>query len=307
MQLSLSRPSAPRTRRGFTLIELLVVIAIIAVLVAILLPAVQQAREAARRTQCKNNLKQLGLAIHNYEQTFTVLPPGWIMAENGSHMAHEGSNGFGWGMHILHYMDESAIYHTMDADLPISDPTQPVMPTIESFLCPSDPRTGNGKMWTIVEEGTTDEIMDLPFANYVGVFGEEELHDCEEPAGVGIVTAAGQCRASGPLFHNSAVKIRDVQDGTSNTFVVGERAHAEYESTWVGVVPEGDEAFGRILGAVDHTPNHPEAHEEDFGSLHPGGAQFAWLDGRVTFISTSIDGGIYKAMGTIAGGEIIDP
>src|SRR5687767_6712264 len=98
-------------RRAFTLIELLVVIAIIAVLIALLLPAVQQAREAARRTQCKNNLRQFGIALHSYHDSFNVFPPGWIGVENGVQTPHEGVNGAGWGTMILPFVEQSAIYN----------------------------------------------------------------------------------------------------------------------------------------------------------------------------------------------------
>ena len=107
------------TRRGFTLIELLVVIAIIAILIALLLPAVQQAREAARRTQCKNNLKQIGLALHNYLDVTQVLPPGWIAVDDtGAPSAHEGTSGVGWATMILPYMGQANIYNQFNASLP---------------------------------------------------------------------------------------------------------------------------------------------------------------------------------------------
>jgi prepilin-type N-terminal cleavage/methylation domain-containing protein len=111
-------------RRGFTLIELLVVIAIIAVLIALLLPAVQQAREAARRTQCKNNMKQLGLAMHNYHDTFRVFPPGWIAVDpaTNAQSAHEGISGFGWGTMLLPQIDQSPLYNQLNLNLAINDP-----------------------------------------------------------------------------------------------------------------------------------------------------------------------------------------
>ena len=297
-----------RRRPGFTLIELLVVIAIIAVLVAILLPAVQSAREAARRTQCKNNLKQVGLALANYESTFEVFPPGWIMAEDGVMQPHEGGNGFGWAVHLLHHLDQANLYHDMNMDVPLTDASQPpaMQNQLTVFLCPSDANRPDS--FAIHEEDTGDYIMDLPTANYVGVFGPEELHDCESAPGTAIVTSFGQCRSSGPLYHNSAVKVRDVLDGVSNTIFVGERLtipEDDWQSTWVGVVPEGEEAFQRVLGATDHTPNHPDTHFDDFSSQHTGGAQFARGDGSVIFVTETIDEKIYHGLGTIAGYEVV--
>ncbi len=107
-------------RRGFTLIELLVVIAIIAVLVAILLPAVQQAREAARSSQCKNNLKQIGVAMHNYHETHGLFPPAQIRGWNGT---HERGNGFSWGAMLLPNMDQAGLYNKLDPDVPIFEGT----------------------------------------------------------------------------------------------------------------------------------------------------------------------------------------
>ena len=302
------------SRRAFTLIELLVVIAIIAVLVAILLPAVQSAREAARRTQCKNNLKQIGLAVGNYEETFGVFPPGWIMGSDepvtaNSVPAHDGRNGFGWAVHILHYMDQANLYHQLNMDEAMNHPSQPldlIEQQLQVFLCPSD--ANRPELFGINEEGTNDEIMQLPTANYVGVFGPEELHDCESAPGTSIVTREGQCKSSGPLYHNSAVKVRDVTDGMTNTILVGERKTVpqdDWQSTWVGVVPEGEEAFQRVLGGLDHTPNHPETHFDDFSSLHVGGTQFVRCDGSVIFVTDSIDHDIYQAIGTIGQNEIV--
>lgn len=122
----------PCPRRGFTLIELLVVIAIIAVLIALLLPAVQQAQEAARRTQCKNNIKQLGLALHNYHDVYRTFPTGWIAVENGRHNAHEGLNGAGWGSMILPYLDQAPLYQKFNCDYAIHDLIN--VPFIENVL-----------------------------------------------------------------------------------------------------------------------------------------------------------------------------
>src|SRR5262249_2123177 len=126
-------------KRGFTLIELLVVIAIIAVLVALLLPAVQQAREAARRTQCKNNLKQIGLALYGYQEQFVRLPPGWIGVTNGKPDIY-GINGWGWASKILPQMEQTPLYNTINFSLSVAHPTHAAARTtiIPSFRCASD-------------------------------------------------------------------------------------------------------------------------------------------------------------------------
>ena len=298
-----------RTTRGFTLIELLVVIAIIAVLIALLLPAVQQAREAARRTQCKNNLKQIGLALHNYHDVHSTLPSGWIAIDSATNLpsAHEGTSGAGWAAMILPFIDQGNVYNRFNPSLPITDPLNAgfLESQMASYKCPSDPQP---LTFDLPEEGNPTNILaKMPIANYIGSFGPEELDGCEEPAGTAPVLPTGQCKGSGMFYHNSKVAIRDVTDGTSNTYMIGERKTNEsmnWYTTWLGMVAEAEEAFQRVCGSADHTPNHPATHFDDFSSNHVGGAQFCQADGSVRFISENIDGGVYQALATIQGGEV---
>ncbi|QDT39831.1 DUF1559 domain-containing protein [Stratiformator vulcanicus] len=342
-----------RARRGFTLIELLVVIAIIAILIALLLPAVQQAREAARRSQCKNNLKQIGLGLHNYHDTHGVFPPGWVGNDiDGSASIPSGDyegdtnsngggtdirNGFAWSAFILPQLEQTNLYESMNFNLSIDNAAnQAAISTfIPTFACPSDPKLDT---WTIVEEGGTlpaDALVDLASSNYPGIFGngggvnsnpnaiggvgaELEIDGCEGVDGLG-----QECQSNGLFSHNSNNQIRDITDGTSNTIMVGERRSlirnpncvaesGPFESTWAGVIPEGEEAFARILAVADHPPNFPEntsacseVHLEDFSSAHTGGAQFILADGHVTFISENIDDAIFGAIGSMNGGEVV--
>ena len=295
-------------RQAFTLIELLVVIAIIAILIALLLPAVQQAREAARRTQCRNNLKQLGLALHNYHDVFTRFPSGWIAVDNGIQSAHDGLNGAGWGTMILPFIEQSNLYSQFNANVAIHDALnlEFLDHTIATFRCPSDPQP---ERWEIEEEGSPGTvIVELPIANYIGAFGTEELDGCENAPGTAPVAADGQCRGNGMFYHNSGTRIRDITDGTTNTYMLGERRTKVadgWHSTWPGMVAEGEEAFQRILGSADHVPNDPVAHLDDFSSNHEGGAQFVLGDGSVRFISESIDKALYQSLATIQGGEVV--
>jgi prepilin-type N-terminal cleavage/methylation domain-containing protein/prepilin-type processing-associated H-X9-DG protein len=305
--------SRPLCKRGFTLIELLVVIAIIAILISLLLPAVQQAREAARRTQCKNNMRQLGLAVHNYHDTFNVFPPGWIGATRGVGHDIEGLNGFAWGTMILPMIEQAPLYNRFRFELSILDPANVGLLTnqIETFKCPSDPQP---LTWRIEEEDSPGTVLaTLATANFVAVFGTgedrpggRELHDCE-----GLV---GQCSGNGMFFHNSRIAMKNLTDGTSNTFAIGERRtfpiknSDPHHSTWSGAIPEGEEAFARVLGVLDHAPNsansdHP--HLDDFSSAHTGGVHFVLADGHVRFVSENIDEDIYQGLGTISGGEVI--
>ncbi|WP_417392500.1 DUF1559 domain-containing protein [Gimesia sp.] len=289
-------------RRGFTLIELLVVIAIIAILIALLLPAVQQAREAARRSTCKNNLKQIGLALHNYNETHSVLPSGWIGVEPGVGANVEYGSGWGWGTMILPFMDQSPLYNKINFSRDINDPIQTtglVDIVLPAFRCPSDPADNS---FELEEEGSPGTVLiRLATANYIGVFGSEELDDCE------IVAPGTNCQSSGTFYQNSNTRFRDVTDGLSQTLFAGERktdATAGWYSTWVGAVPEGAETFARVLGATDHVPNDPASHFDDFSSHHTGGAQFLFGDGRVRFISENIDKTVYQSLSSIRGGEL---
>lgn len=292
-------------RRGFTLIELLVVIAIITILISLLLPAVQAARAAARRTQNRNNLKQIGLALHNYHDVSLTLPPGWVGVGAGGGADVEGSNGACWATHILPYIEQNNLYDKLDLNLPITDPVnlnRANSVEISTFRNPSDrgPRT-----FTINEEAPPNNALaELPTSNYVGSFGNTELEDCEGLA------AGLTCQGNGVFFHNSRVRLADINDGTSNTYMVGEHRSdknqsPEWYSTWLGVVPGGEEAFARVLGVADHVPNSPVAHLDDFhGAEGEPGAEFAFGDGRVRFIAETIDETLYKNLATRRGGEV---
>ena len=288
-------------RRGFTLIELLVVIAIIAVLIALLLPAVQQAREAARRTQCKNNLKQVGLALHNYHDNFGALPPGWVGVTGGASDIY-GVNAWGWAARILPQIDQGPLYNQINFNVKmeaVENATQRVT-SLSAYRCPSD--TGPGNKWTIQSSSGTN-LVDLAVANYVGVFGISDIDNC-------VGTPNSPCLGEGAFFQNSKILFRDFSDGLSNTIVVGEHktrrdSGFNWTSTWAGVVTNGDNAIVRILGTTDHTPNAPANHIDDFSSYHVGGAHFVLGDGSVRFVSTNIDLGVYQHLATRSAGDIV--
>lgn len=283
---------------GFTLIELLVVISIIAVLIALLLPAVQQAREAARRTQCRNNLKQLGLALHNYHDSSLCLPPGWIGITSGQPDI-AGSNGWSWAARLLPQLDQSPLFNTMNFNEKVGNAVNAVPRTalLAVFRCPSD--IGPGK-WTITSSGTTNPLAEVAAASYSGVFGKDEVDYCNALA------PGASCISDGAFFLNSHIKFSDVTNGLSNTIVIGERltrSKDDWQFTWTGVIAGGENPICRILGDTDITPNRDLVRMDEFASYHAGGAQFVLGDGAVRFISSNIDLGVYRSLASRAAGD----
>ncbi len=290
-----SRPQ--RQRSGFTLVELLVVIAIIGILVGLLLPAVQAAREAARRMQCTNHLRQLGLAVHNYESANRRLPSGWIASN-----VH-GEPGWGWAAALLPYMEGNNLHQQIDFARPIADAQHAVVRTtvIPTFLCPSDTgpnlfeiAAGDGHdhdhSALSVDQGP-EKLFQVSKSNYVGMFGTFEIE-------------SAPYKGNGMFYGNSRIKFGDVSDGLSNTLMSGERSSRLGGSLWQGNIPAAAEPHARIVGVADHGPNDPHAHFDDFSSYHTGGVNFMRADVSVSFISNSIDASVYQAMSTRAGGEV---
>lgn len=282
--------------RGMTLVELLVVIAIVAILMALLLPAVQAAREAARRISCVNNLKQIGLALQAYHASHQSFPPGFLAEQPSTGNPWvEGTPGWGWAARVLPYLEQATAYRTIQITAPIHAPqnAQARIQVFAAYRCPTDSRND----LFVLDDEQGQALVQLGSSNYIGVFGTQELEECEgQPPGV-------VCASDGMFFHMSQVRMADVQDGATHTFLVGERSAKMGYSTWTGVVPGGEEALARILGITDHPPNAPGGHLDDFSSLHPAGTNFVFVDGRVQLIPESIDLVIYRSLATRAGRE----
>ena len=280
-----------RERSAFTLVELLVVIAVIGMLVALLLPAVQAAREAARRTQCTNNLKQIGLALQNHHDARKRLPAGWISFQPNSQIPDpEGEPGWGWAAKILPYLEEGNVALRVQEKLPILDPVHDAIRVnvIPGYLCPSESAETT---WKLYAEGGSPELCTLARANYVGNYGTGEIED--DPS-----------RGNGIFFHNSAVSFKHVTDGLSKTLMAGERSSLHCGSTWLGMVTGGEEAMARVVGAGDHVPNQPDGHLDDFSSHHAGITLFVRCDGSVDAVTDEIEESVFQALCTRAGNEI---
>ena len=248
-------------RPGFTLIELLVVIAIIAVLIALLLPAVQQAREAARRTQCRNNLKQLGLALHNYHDQHLVFPPAYVGSPSQSGTAfgvtfpddnRNGSSGLAWGALLLPQMDQAPLYQQFDPTRPCWDPAfaTAARTKLALFLCPSVSGGSDGFSVQRYTSGNNENpgnpvplspAVTFAHAHYVtmagtqGPWGRPAAYSTDfsvpEPLPTGPVTIDGM------FYRNSRISVRDVTDGLSNTVTLSEHTSRLSDKTWVGVIP----------------------------------------------------------------------
>ncbi|PQO34899.1 DUF1559 domain-containing protein [Bremerella cremea] len=322
-------PNSSR-RAGFTLVELLVVIAIIGVLIALLLPAVQQAREAARRMQCTNNLKQIGLAFHNFQDTYGHLPYG---ARDGNENSSPDTccsshvvSGWSWLYHILPFIEQQNIYNLGDVNNPSGTEKIVSQSAVESYYCPSRrPVSAYGGYYR---------------SDYAGNAGERHSD------GARVATSTG---AHGVVRHpgisNAKLTIERIQDGSSNTLMVGEKALNETAfgsdggdneryinpgwdedvMRWGTFFSKGDNAYTPMPPISD---NDAPKKESDgswtlsqkiplfangtfgrwhgyFGSSHTGGTNFVLADGSVHFIPTTVDGQIMQRLSLSDDGQVV--
>lgn len=300
---------------GFTLVELLVVIAIIGILVGLLLPAVQAAREAARRIQCTNNLKQMGLALHNYESAHRTFPPGFISRVTGT-WSGVGNDpipeaGPGWSLFslILPQLEQTNLHASIDFNLPITDATNSVARStnVNGYRCPSDTWGEAVSVWP-----QSLGINDLAACSYVGCLGGGN------PANAPGYTAMYEQQPFNGMFHrNVAIRHADITDGTSNTIGLGERVSMFAPNGWAGVIPTAQTVFspwmaqqrGQVVGQTARPaitmvtvhvrsggPNSPTGSPGGFWSPHTGGCLFMLMDGSTHTITTTVDINVFRAM-----------
>jgi prepilin-type processing-associated H-X9-DG protein len=292
------------------------------------LPAVQAARGAARRIQCTNNLKQIGIALHNYHQSVGAFPPGYLSLMDPVTFDNDGP-GWGWLSFSLYQMEQLPTYNSINFVLGIEYPANQTarLNVISSFFCPSD--AWRQDIFTVVDATTSNTnvgspICDVASSNYVGSVGSGDpssLYPWIIDADDG---PPGRDNGNGLFYRNHSVTIAQITDGTSQTFAAGERSQNLSRASWTGAVtnaavplvalqaeagldPEGGGALVLSHTGEGHGPNAPSglAHGDQYWSLHPGGANFLFSDGSVRFIKELVGFTIFQALATKAGGEIL--
>ncbi len=307
-------------RKAFTLIELLVVIAIISILMGLLLPAVQKIRESAARTQCMNNLKQVGLALHNYHDGNQALPPGYFSTMPYLDGATDTAPGWGWGAFLLPYLEQGNGYQQLNFKQPV--PNSPAIQTmVKMYLCPSD-QTPSAAF--PVPDGFGNTVCQAAPISYAACCGGDES-DTTDATGLGV------------FYRSSRTRLTDITDGTSETILIGERAWGNAKGVWAGAIPGGVIQRGSTNPCQPNVPgasypaatlvlahahgNNPlvdadgSAGMDDFSSKHTGGSNFLFADGSVHFIFTmpsdNPDGSYpvlelqFQALGTRSNGEVV--
>lgn len=304
-----------RTRPGFTLVELLVVIAIIGILVGLLLPAVQAAREAARRMQCANNIRQMGIACHTYESAMRALPKGGAGAVSLTNFSIRNRWRLSWGAALLPHIEQGPLFHRLDQAQPfIHANNEPAGGTlVTTYLCPSAPKTEMLR--------SNGDALNSPAVyartDYAGNYGERGLRcfpnsNCQNHYG----DPSGGGRGTLLIGNDPEVRMRDITDGTSQTVLLGE-APEGLHSIWIGhknVFDQSAPVSARIEASSVWQPCLPPFKSrrgdfcdfgQEFHSYHTGGANFLLADGSAHFLATTVDVKVYAALLSRSGGEVI--
>ncbi len=302
-------------RRGFTLVELLVVIAIIGILVALMLPAVQAAREAARRMSCQNNLSQLSLALHNYESSFKRFPSGYLhkYGPEGSREERANHMGLSWGAAMLPQLEQGSVAEKIDYSRPLWDEANRVARDISLpvFLCPSDTYSESAFVY---RDDTVTPAERYAAASYAANWG---------PATPSTNLDATPLASKGVFFRNSQLRVSALMDGLSNTLAFGERhngpipqsrstagGHSVFENAWIGAIRDVDELEDdhahMVLFETQYRPNQQDGDDKGLAAPHSGLCQFALCDGSVRAVTEHIDAQVYDALATRNGREVVE-
>jgi prepilin-type N-terminal cleavage/methylation domain-containing protein/prepilin-type processing-associated H-X9-DG protein len=312
------RDESRAARRGFTLIELLVVISIIAVLIALLLPAVQSAREAARRAQCINNLKQLGLAAHNYLSSNQVFPHGIMWQRDGSGMGNYCWTSGSCLVALSQYFEQGALFNATNFSVNMYNApnTTTSGAGIAILWCPSDPKVADMYTYPVGTLGTLpNNVLPMHYTSYGANSGEFFIRDSRGAAinpnsceSIGADSTPGEQQMNGVVYYLSHVPLQSITDGTSNTFAFAERAHGKLPAvdincwnwwtsgnygdtmftTFFGMNTFQKSPFNVNLGPVCVTRTGPDEFVSAPSSFHPAGANFAMCDGSVRFVKDSV-------------------
>jgi prepilin-type processing-associated H-X9-DG protein len=307
------------------LIELLVVIAVIGILIALLLPAVQSAREAARRAQCSNNLKQVGLGMLAYESSYGTFPPAYMSLVGGGGiqgepdpLTRDAGPGWAYGTALLSFVEQATTYQALNIDLScwVVENRTGTTTSIGTFLCPS---VSEDSRQFDVRNQPGDVIARFSRSHYVLNAGNDEPW--------GYSTDNQRPVADGPFYRNSGTTVAQIQDGLSNTMFMGEHSAILSDKTWVGVVPGAvvcptpqfafstcDYAATLVLSHsgpaaaewdIIHPPNARSCHVCQQYAEHPGGANILLGDGSVRFVKETINQRTWAGLATCRGGEVI--
>jgi prepilin-type N-terminal cleavage/methylation domain-containing protein/prepilin-type processing-associated H-X9-DG protein len=292
-------------RKAFTLIELLVVVAIISILLGLLLPAVQKVREAANRMKCQNNLKQMGLACHQYHDTHRSFPPGYMAS-----VPHPDTTpGWGWAAFLLPYLEQENLYRQIDFRQPV-EKSSAVRTLLPIFLCPSDSPPPDEFPLT---DATFTQLCASAASSYAATVGQD-ASEVDGPTGDGV------------FYRNSKTRIADIPDGTSQTVLLGDRAWSQTNGIWAGAPngaicrPGQANVWPNATGSAQalilvhnnwiNITTDADGGLDDFSSNHPGGVNLLFADGSVHFLHSITSDGperrAFWALGTRAGGEVID-
>jgi prepilin-type N-terminal cleavage/methylation domain-containing protein/prepilin-type processing-associated H-X9-DG protein len=313
----------PCRRRAFTLIELLVVMALIAMLLALMVPAIQRVREAAAQTQCRNHLKQIGLALHQHHDVRGAFPPAYLFQAASAVPAPgqvplklldfkktlkkiDTAPGWGWAAFLLPYIEQGPLATRIDFNTAVENPQHDAVRVtpVPLYSCPSDSYTD---AFTVLSEWNVP-ICRAATISYAACFGAGG--DLGEQPELG----------NGVFYRNSRTRLADITDGSSNTLAIGERCANFVQTPWAGCVSDGTartrEGAPVYFAAIEEAPtmvmarawsrplNHPYSEPYDFFSPHPSGAMFLFADGAVRQLSISLSVPALQALATRAGGEI---